>query len=256
MRARFSVAENKGWNMKTAILGWGSLLWEGGSEFDKIHESWQSDGPTLNLEFSRASDSRLGALTLVIDNAHGTPTRVAWCISKRRTLEDALCDLRSREGTTLDKIGRVTVTAEMAGADARVPDEEIIAWARAKHLEAVIWTALSSNFQEKTKQPFSIDAALSYLKKLTPAGKAKAAEYIWRAPDFVKTSLRSAVQREPTRRSCTAEASPKHSAENLVQTLLCRTYGAPHLYSTFTQGFRTWARLFRLLRRLGPSCGV
>jgi hypothetical protein len=85
----------------------------------------------------------------------------------------------------------------MAGTDARVPHGEIIAWARAKHLEAVIWTALSSNFQEKTTQPFSIDAALSYLKKLTPAGKAKAAEYIWRAPDFVKTPLRSDVQREP-----------------------------------------------------------
>src|SRR5438105_4870268 len=33
--------------------------------------------------------------------------------------------------------------------------------------------------------------------------------------------------------------------------LLCRTYGALYFYSTFTQGSRTWARLFRLLRRLG-----
>ena len=28
--------------------------------------------------------------------------------------------------------------------------------------------------------------------------------------------------------------------------LLCRTYGAPHLCSTHTQGLRTWAKLFRL----------
>jgi hypothetical protein len=47
-----------------AILGWGSLLWEGGTDFDRHHGDWQFDGPTLRLEFSRISTSRLGALTL------------------------------------------------------------------------------------------------------------------------------------------------------------------------------------------------
>lgn len=182
--------------MKTAILGWGSLLWDGGSEFDKVHESWQSDGPMLNLEFSRVSESRLGALTLVIDSVHGSPTMVAWCVSKRSTLEDALCDLRSRESTTLENIGSVTIGVQEAAPQVG-PHREIIAWARAKSLDAVVWTALPSNFQAKTKQPFSMEAALFYLKRLTPAAKAKAAEYIWRAPDFVKTALRSATQKEP-----------------------------------------------------------
>src|SRR5256885_15588809 len=58
---------------KIAILGWGSLLWEGGADFDRHHEDWQFDGPTLRLEFSRMSPSRLGALTLVIDPLHGSP---------------------------------------------------------------------------------------------------------------------------------------------------------------------------------------
>ncbi len=31
---------------------------------------------------------------------------------------------------------------------------------------------------------------------------------------------------------------------------LCRTYGACILNFTLTQGFRPWAKLFRLLRRL------
>src|ERR1700686_3239135 len=183
--------------MKIAILGWGSLLWEGGPEFDRVHEPWQNDGPLLSLEFSRVSESRLGALTLVIDHAHGVPINVAWCVGKRATLEDALCDLRSREGTTLDKIGCTMIGVEVSASDAEVPGGEVVAWARPKHLDAVIWTALSSNFHEKTTQSFAIEAALSHLKKLTPAGKSKAAEYIWRAPDFVKTPLRSAVQREP-----------------------------------------------------------
>lgn len=42
-----------------ALLGWGSLLWEGGAEFDRGHDEWRLDGPELKLEFSRVSTSRL-----------------------------------------------------------------------------------------------------------------------------------------------------------------------------------------------------
>ena len=40
-------------------------------------------------------------------------------------------------------------------------------------------------------------AVLSHMKTLTPEGKVKAAEYIWRAPEFVKTPVRTALQKEP-----------------------------------------------------------
>src|SRR5438105_2234330 len=95
--------------MRIALLGWGSLLWEGGPEFDKYHEDWQFDGPQVPLEFSRISKRRLGALTLVVDQDHGIPTTVAWCLSRRRRVEDAIRDLQCREETTADKIGRVDV---------------------------------------------------------------------------------------------------------------------------------------------------
>lgn len=52
---------------KIAILGWGSLIWDERPEFDSHHEEWTSGGPVLQLEFSRISESRKGALTLVID---------------------------------------------------------------------------------------------------------------------------------------------------------------------------------------------
>src|SRR5262249_52977469 len=42
------------------ILGWGSFLWEGGTDFDDWHDDWRFDGPPLRLEFSRVSTSRLG----------------------------------------------------------------------------------------------------------------------------------------------------------------------------------------------------
>jgi len=63
--------------MRIAILGWGSLLWEGGQEFDYWHEPWKPDGPILKIEFSRVSVRRQGSLTLVIDPEHGIPTTVA-----------------------------------------------------------------------------------------------------------------------------------------------------------------------------------
>lgn len=183
--------------MKIAILGWGSLLWEGGAEFDRSHGPWEYDGPTLKLEFSRVSKTRLGALTLVIDEDHGTLTTVAWCLSKRTNLDDAACDLRSRECTTLENIGRAVVALAAESVTPGADGDPILAWAQLKKLDAVVWTALKSNFKEKAKQPFTADAAVSYIKTLKPEGKAKAAEYVWRAPNFVKTPLRSALETEP-----------------------------------------------------------
>jgi len=180
--------------MKIAILGWGSLLWEGGPEFDRWHTDWMLDGPTLKLEFSRISDTRLGALTLVIDDENGTSSNVAWCLSKRTNLPDALCDLRAREGTALDKIRQLVLSPE---ATAPPQPELIAAWARARKLDAVVWTALESNFKKRRKHAFSVTAATAYLQSLPADAKAKAAEYVWRAPDFVKTPLRTAMQVPP-----------------------------------------------------------
>jgi hypothetical protein len=183
--------------MKIAILGWGSLLWEKGGAFDQWHGEWQRGGPFLKLEFSRISRRRLGALTLVIDDEHGTPTVVSWCLSKRKTVDDAICDLRCREETTIDKIGRIVIPGRSGSASGGGTEDALVAWTRSKNLDAVIWTALKSNFRQKQNQSFSLEAALSYLKVLDPQAKSRAAEYVWRAPDFVKTPLRSELQREP-----------------------------------------------------------
>ncbi len=179
---------------RTAILGWGSLLWEGGSEFDRWHEDWQYDGPSLAIEFSRVSDSRLGALTLVIDSEHGSPTTVAWCLSTRGNPAEAVSDLRSREGTTPDNIGQAR------SGDLPTSDQMrtvILEWAEAKKLDAVVWTKLSSNFERRAGKPFSVETAIEYIAALRPPSKVKAAEYVWRAPEFVRTPLRDALERGP-----------------------------------------------------------
>jgi len=181
---------------QTAMLGWGSLLWEGGSAFDGWYDEWRQDGPCLKLEFSRVSSSRLGALTLVIDSKYGSPCTVSWCLSKRTEPEDAVADLRCREGCQWKHIARL----DLAGADP-LPShpgvEGIAVWAKERKIDVVVWTALPGNFEAKVKQPFSVTEALAYLMRLPRPAKAKAAEYIWRAPEAVHTPLRTAAETEP-----------------------------------------------------------
>ncbi|HYX64689.1 MAG TPA: hypothetical protein VE935_10755 [Burkholderiales bacterium] len=69
--------------------------------------------------------------------------------------------------------------------------------AGAKMVDVVVWTDLPSNFEKEKGKAFSVDKACKHLQGLSPEGKAKAAEYVWRAPDFVQTPLRQRLQQEP-----------------------------------------------------------
>ena len=121
---------------RIAILGWGSLLWDERPEFDETHDDWQPDGPILPLEFSRVSGSRKRALTLVIDSENGTDCRVAYAMSKRRSPEDAIADLRCREGTVMKRIGFWFADGSIR-CDPEVPDA-IVPWAKGKGLDVVV----------------------------------------------------------------------------------------------------------------------
>lgn len=183
--------------MKIAILGWGSLLWDPRPEFDNQHEDWQDDGPSLKIEFSRISKSRACALTLVLDPENGEMCRVAYTLSRRTNPCDARCDLRSREATELKYIGLYpSDEAPEPEVDAESL-QKIQTWMSEKELDSVIWTALTSNFAEIRKQQFSVKNAISHIQNLCPEGKAKAAEYVWRAPHFIDTHLRRKLQSAP-----------------------------------------------------------
>lgn len=182
-----------------AILGWGSLLWESAPEFDRWHDQWRPNGPLLKLEFSRVSSSRQGVLTLVIDTKHGVSTTVAWCLSKRERFEDTVADLRCREGAEIENIHSLILGSQVPLDDS---SRAVAVWAAENHVDVVVWTGLPSNFATKVKEPFSVDAAIAYLKSLPPEGKVKAAEYIWRAPEFVRTPISDASRTlvfQPTR---------------------------------------------------------
>jgi hypothetical protein len=185
-------------NGTIAIIGWGSLIWDKRfPAFDKHHGEWQTAGPKILLEFSRISESRAGALTLVIDPDHGTSCRVAYALSKRKTLDDAICDLRCREGTTVKNVGFVMADGSRHRGRDEATCKAVCEWSKENGLDAVVWTDLGSNFEEKRHKPFDVEAALQYVQTLSADGKAKAAEYVWRAPDFVRTPLRERLQSQP-----------------------------------------------------------
>ena len=176
---------------KVALLGWGSLLWDQDAEFDDRHRRWCHDGPTLKLEFSRISEKRRGALTLVIDSENGMDAQVAWALSRRDRIGDAAEDLRQREKAHRKFIGMHSVAGDRRGRDANAR-AAIEDWAGERGFDGVVWTDLPSNFEDKTGERFSVDAALRYLKTLRGEDREKAFRYIRNAPAFVRTPLRMA----------------------------------------------------------------
>jgi hypothetical protein len=185
--------------MRIALLGWGSLLWDRRADFDEHHEPWQLDGPSLKVEFSRVSRSRNDALTLVLDARNGQSCQVAYAFSKRRDPDDAICDLRCREGSTLSNIGFCFADGSRHQSRSDEVLKDIRNWALPKAINVVIWSDLASNFERKSKgrESFSIESALFHIQALDAEGKAKAAEYVWRAPEFIETPLRGILQSQP-----------------------------------------------------------
>jgi hypothetical protein len=177
--------------LKIAILGWGSLISD--SRGLATSGQWQLNGPKLPIEFSRISDD--GRLTLVIDAEHGRIVSTRYIESSRADLGDAIGDLRRREKTIRKRIGFIDLRHEISSAkefpEHAVASAAIYAWLEHSGFDAVIWTALPSNFQQKRNQPFSPEAAARYLDSLSKFEQINAFKYINGAPIDVITPLRT-----------------------------------------------------------------
>ncbi len=167
--------------MKIAVLGWGSLIPHPRNL--SLNGGWSTDGPELEIEFSRISTD--GRLTLVIDPKHGSKVKTLYAESGKNLLPDAVENLRSREDTTTDKIGTCVKGPRSPG----VPDQ-IYDWLHGSSFEAVIWTNLESNYKQKRGKDFSVQDAFDYLDGLSSAKKENARNYIAEAPKQTKTELR------------------------------------------------------------------
>jgi hypothetical protein len=183
--------------MTIAILGWGSLIWD--KRDLPVSGEWRRGGPVVPIEFSRISTrgARAGCLTLVIDEKHGANVTTRFALSPRTNLDDAIADLRAREGTNNHRIGYANLVRGTERDFARQQHlracDTIKEWAHAQRWQALIWTALPSNFEEVTKSIFSVEAALQHWNALGEPAKTHALDYIRQAPDEVVTPFREAL---------------------------------------------------------------
>lgn len=182
--------------MKTAIIGWGSLLWDDRPQFDQHHGPWFYDGPRLRLEFSRVSVRRQKALTLVIEKTIGSECQVAYTVSHREDVRNAIEDLQIREGATPKQVGVWQKDPHSEIPLLREVPPSIDQWARLTDFDYVLWTGLPNNFKQLSygQADFSLAAAGAHIRSLDEIGQAKAVEYIFRAPEFIQTPLRSELE--------------------------------------------------------------
>lgn len=175
--------------MEIAILGWGSLVWNPGQL--PLASDWRKGGPVLSIEFSRISSN--GRLTLVLDELNGVPVTTRYATSQSASLEVAIEDLRKREGTAKKWIGFVdTLTGQYSCSASNNPKvcRLIETWAIGHDYDAVVWTALPSNFSDKLDKPFSVARASQYLQSLSGEELERAQQYLCKAPEEVDTPLR------------------------------------------------------------------
>jgi cation transport regulator ChaC len=179
--------------MKIAVLGWGSLTWNPGDL--KIADGWQTGGPQLPIEFSRISSD--GRLTLVLDPQNGVDVTTQYSTSARENIDEAIEDLRCREGMppSTENVGFVNLNTGKKRSHSDDVAAEIKEWARQNHFDAVIWTDLPSNFASKRKlERFTVEAAVAYLQGLCGETAQRAREYILKAPGEVNTPVRRKLQ--------------------------------------------------------------
>ena len=170
-------------------LGWGSLIWNPGEL--PIKGKWHPDGPHLPVEFVRQSQD--GRITLVLcESARVVP--VLWVELSVQTLEEARRVLAAREGITSRNIDRAIGSWSDAAQSTEHIFTEVQGWARPRTIKGVVWTALSSRFDGAGRTP-TADEVVDYLSGLKGDARARAEEYVRRAPIQVRTSYRDAIER-------------------------------------------------------------
>jgi hypothetical protein len=186
--------------MKIAILAWGSLVWDPRELALAESSEWKTDGPALQIEFSRIS--RDGRLTLVIDETNGTLVKVLYAESKLEELDEVRMNLAKREGCELKRIGFCELAGkdESTVVDKRNPETAytIREWCERMKFDAVVWTALGRRFKDAPETggvDYSTDAALKYLEQLGGDMRRAAIEYIEKAPPQIDTAFRREFQK-------------------------------------------------------------
>lgn len=177
-------------------MGWGSLIWD--PRGLPLSSPWRPDGPALPVEFTRVADN--GRLTLGLREGVAD-VQTLWALMSDRALEMTRSQLAQRERTVPDRIGCLDRHADRCVGSRDGPsvgDHDLVgplaSWLAERELDAVIWTALPSNFEERTGRALSVDAAVGYLERLSREARRRAEQYVRRAPAQVRTDIRQGLE--------------------------------------------------------------
>ena len=174
---------------KIAILGWGSLITRPRT---LLATKFTLDGPYLPIQFSRIAKS--GSVTLVKDLTNGIFVQTWSALSKAKTLEKALINLQERELADPNEIGFIDLQTNTYRFLDQSQDYEpilkhMLCWCREKRVDAVIWTDLPPNFEERAGREWTLDNLLEYLSELKKSVKKKAQDYMVNIPTNVYEGL-------------------------------------------------------------------
>lgn len=182
---------------RIAIIGFGSLIWDLDDLAPKIRGDWSlGAGPAFPLEFSRISQKRGGALTLVIDATVERVSQTAAIESVRDQVAAAAEDLAARERAPVASIGWCDVATDEARSRHPTIGAIVSIWCRSAGWDGAVWTDLASNFAIARRERFSVEAARAYLTRLDRSALDRAVEYIENAPAATSTPLRDALAQD------------------------------------------------------------
>lgn len=183
----------------TAIIAWGSLIWNPKNlDYDKKF-GWVYDGPNLPIEFYRISKE--GNLSLVITE-NGTFNKTFYTLSNSNlSFEEACENLRIREGKCHKKnIGFYKAETDEFHSEDFKYKEEIRNWSKEKKIKNIIWTDLPHkwNYENENGETININPneKIEYLKKLSEEKKKIAEVYIRRTPLQIQTNFRKEIEAE------------------------------------------------------------
>jgi hypothetical protein len=178
--------------MKTAILGWGSLIWQPQELKFDANIGWKENGPVLPIEFARISKD--GRLTLVI-TPNGTEVTTLYSVSSFDSLDLAVLNLKKREGTVEENIGSYNKSKDEFFPKDFSFKENIKKWIQTTDFDSVIWTNLPEKWILNDENKTKIDPKdrINYLQNLKGPESALAEEYIRNTPKQIATTYRNQI---------------------------------------------------------------
>ena len=184
---------------QTAILGWGSLIWNPKDLNYNEELGWIYDGPTLPIEFARISND--GRLTLVITE-NGSLNKTFYTLANSNlSFEETFENLRIREGKCKRQdIGFYKAETDEFHSNDFKYEEEIRNWAKEKKIKNIIWTDLPEkwSYQNENDETVNVNPneRIEYLKNLTSEKKELAEKYIRKTPPEIKTNFRKVIEEQ------------------------------------------------------------